>query len=153
MNHRTRMYDLLCLLKHHGVEIYDEKGDPNEHWFLPKGKLKHKFSILKQIYRFLGGYEEFLRSDLFRVRRNKSCKHKNCVNPDCYTLYMRCDSRAALTKDDYQDLLEEIDLDRYYEIGPTDYLREINAGMPDFLRIDTRTLTALVEYKRKHEDD
>ena len=149
VNTMTNIKKFFRLLEEYNIDYRDESGKIKEHWLLPDSMKKYKKGeVVKKLLLTLGVEE--VRHSNYRTYSGRTCP-ENCVCPDCYriTLYTKKESVNKLSSEDIQDLVDDINYERYLEIGKKRYLEEYNSRQPDFLKITEKELNVAISYLKR----
>lgn len=124
----------------------------SRHLLLPEENFSHKErqSVVKKIFSCLGD----TRCDdenLYLIKK-RCCLVKNCVAPCCYEFRIKGNLKESLlTKEDIEEMSEDIDLHRIEQIGFEKYLEEYNKDQVDILKISLQELKLIYNYAKGKE--
>ena len=84
------------------------------------------------------------------LQKKPCCEDPLCCDPEHYTVVFRNSYKSlGMSKEDFKDLMEEIDYDELEEVGAKAYLEEFNKFLPEELKISLTTLLAAVNIHKK----
>lgn len=150
-----RLNKLFDYLKQNNINVIDDDGNLKKHWIMPESLKYKKKEILKEIFLCLDRQE--VRTSYFTIQKNKKivCPYEFCVNPDCHNIVLnkRNFLKSSLSVEDLMEISEEIDIDLYYKLGHSKFLKNYNDSVPDFLKLNSSDLKLVVKYMENKNND
>lgn len=138
-----RLDEIKKLIKYYGLKF------EGRHLLMPeKNPTKiQRLNVVKKIFESLG--ETRVENDKFFMQKKKTCLFDNCVAPCCYDFKLKHSlGETLLSKDDIEEIAQEIDVDRIKCIGFEKYLEEYNKDQIEILKITMEELKLVYEYAK-----